>query len=111
MRHFATQLGQIRKCSPRAHVFRCYSSNGHTATTTACPFGAKLRHYGCSKSRKKKPPVGGFNTNLINIGLAALSQNKVPGVQCVQRYMLKHELVAVAKVDDYVVSMLRAMRF
>ena len=35
-----SELGQTRKYSPRAHVFRSAPNNGHMATTAACPFGA-----------------------------------------------------------------------
>ena len=30
-------VGQKAKYSERAHVFRCYSSNGHCSTGAACP--------------------------------------------------------------------------
>src|SRR5258707_15274333 len=39
-----TDMGQKRKSSMRAHVFRCSPNNGHRQDTSACPFRAKLRH-------------------------------------------------------------------
>ena len=35
-----SQLGQKRKSSIRAHVFRCSPNNGHRSTRSACPFHA-----------------------------------------------------------------------
>src|SRR5258706_8372103 len=41
---FPHGLGQNRKSSSRAYVFRFAPKNGHRATTAACPFRAKFRH-------------------------------------------------------------------
>ena len=47
-----SELGQTRKYSPRAHVFRSAPNNGHMATTAACPFRAISRLMHCSKVGK-----------------------------------------------------------
>src|SRR5204863_10077481 len=36
-----SQMGQNRKSSMRANVFRCSPNNGHRQGTSACPFRAK----------------------------------------------------------------------
>src|SRR5207237_6037806 len=36
-----SQMGQTRKYSTRAHVFRCSPNNGHRQDTSACPVRAK----------------------------------------------------------------------
>src|SRR5260370_36809212 len=38
-----SQLGQNRKSSMRAHVFRCSPNSGHRQDTSACPFRAISR--------------------------------------------------------------------
>ena len=45
-----SQMGQKAKYSERAHVFRCYSSNGHEATTPVCRLSANRRHFAPPKS-------------------------------------------------------------
>ena len=49
---FSHSLGQKAKYSERAHVFRCYSSNGHEATTPVCRLSAM---YGRRPRCKKRP--------------------------------------------------------
>ena len=44
-------LGQTRKCSLRADVFRCSPNNGHRSIGSACPFGANKRHRATTKGR------------------------------------------------------------
>src|ERR1700686_4768970 len=45
-RTFSRSLGQNRKSSTRANVFRSAPESGHCATQSACPFRAKRRHRG-----------------------------------------------------------------
>jgi hypothetical protein len=40
-----SELGQNRKSSTRANVFRFAPKSGHRATESACPFRAKNRHW------------------------------------------------------------------
>ena len=42
-RTFSRSLGQNRKSSMRANVFRCSPNNGHCQYTSACPFRAQYQ--------------------------------------------------------------------
>src|SRR5438105_169653 len=42
---FPHGLGQNRKSSMRAYVFRFAPESGHRAMQSACPFRAKMRHW------------------------------------------------------------------
>src|SRR5258707_15231520 len=44
-----SHLGQNRKTSMRANVFRCSPNNGHRQGTWACPFRAMKRLMHCTK--------------------------------------------------------------
>src|SRR6267154_2231336 len=50
-------VGQNRKNSMRAYVFRCSPNNGHRQDTSACPFRAKRRHNGLNQVAAITHPV------------------------------------------------------
>jgi len=50
-------LGQNRKSSMRANVFRCSPNNGHRQDTSACPFRAIKRLVQRNKFRKFRPAM------------------------------------------------------
>ena len=47
-------LGQKAKYSLRANDFRYAPNNGHSAVTTACPFGAMNRHCALLETKRQK---------------------------------------------------------
>jgi hypothetical protein len=54
-----SQIGQNRKSSMRANVFRFARESGHCAIRSACPFGAEA-DIPRDIATKKKPPEGGI---------------------------------------------------